>query len=151
LQSPEKFRVVASATPSSENRWKGFRARFSGAAILPKVSTFVHRSACKIWIRLALAVAGLAPALSASAQDGASLSGEYRCEYGCRLTDANPGLEIRGDNAACTNEYGGLYRGRLFADGSLHCFNKVGRPQPDGRTIRWDDGMIWTRIDRGVR
>ena len=96
-------------------------------------------------------VAGLALGLPASAQVGASLSGDYRCAYGCRLTDANPSLEIRGDEAACMNEYGGLYRGRLVADGSIHCFTKVGRLQPDGRTIRWDDGTIWTRIEREAR
>jgi hypothetical protein len=111
----------------------------------------VHRSVYKISLGSALIVAGLALGLPALAQDGASLSGDYRCAYGCRLTDANPSLEIRGDEAACMNEYGGLYRGRLFADGSLHCFNKIGRLQSDGRTIRWSDGVIWTRVERGVR
>ena len=109
----------------------------------------MHRSVGKIRFGLALTVAGLAPALAASAQDGASLSGDYRCDYGCRLTDANPSLEIHGDDAACMNEYGGLYRGRRLRDGSIHCFNKVGRPQMDGKTIRWDDGVIWTRAPNG--
>ena len=111
----------------------------------------MHRCVYRIRFGLALTVACLAPALAASAQDGASLSGDYRCEYGCHPTDANPSLEIHGDSAVCTNEYGGLYRGRRLKDGSIHCFNKVGRPQTDGATIHWDDGVIWTRIESRSR
>jgi hypothetical protein len=82
----------------------------------------------------------------ALAQGASSLSGEYECAYGCRLTDAAPTLAIDGDVAICTNELGGLFRGRLRPDGSIACFNKIGRPQGDGKTIVWDGGVVWRKM-----
>jgi hypothetical protein len=80
------------------------------------------------------------------AQQAASpLSGEYVCAYGCRLTDANPALRIEGGVALCTNEFGGLFTGRLLGDGSIACFNKTGVFAPDGVTLNWSDGVIWKR------
>jgi hypothetical protein len=81
-----------------------------------------------------------------AAESAAAMSGDYVCAYGCRLTDAAPSVQINGDDAACMNEFGGLFRGRVLTANSISCFNKVGTLQSDGRTIRWDDGVIWRRM-----
>jgi hypothetical protein len=88
----------------------------------------------------------LALPVSADAEP-ATTSGEYVCVHGCRLTDANPTLQIEGDVARCTNEIGGLFVGRALGDGSVACFNKIGKFAPDGVTLNWSDGVIWRRRD----
>jgi hypothetical protein len=85
-------------------------------------------------LTLAIAIAAASP-----------LSGEYVCVYGCRLTDANPTLRIEGDVALCTNEFGGLFTGRLVGENQIACFNKLGAFAPDGVTLNWSDGVIWKR------
>jgi hypothetical protein len=100
------------------------------------------------WLDLAPLIVGLAFRPTALAQSGSLLSGDYVCAYGCRLTDAPPSIAIDGDKATCTNEYGGLFHGRLLADDVLSCFNKTGRLSGDGRTIQWEDGVIWRRLTR---
>jgi hypothetical protein len=91
-----------------------------------------------------LLVAGIvSPAL---AQSGASIAGVYVCQTGCRVTDAAPSVTLDGNDAACTNELGGIYRGKLLSDGSLSCFNTVGKLSADGQAIRWNNGMIWRRV-----
>jgi len=99
-------------------------------------------------MRVDLAIAlWLVPHVSpAMAQGGGSISGDYVCEYGCRLTDAAPSVEIDGNTAICMNELGGVYRGRLLTENSISCFNKVGTLSGDGKTIQWDDGVVWKRI-----
>jgi hypothetical protein len=91
-------------------------------------------------------IAGLVLCPLTLAHGAGPLSGDYACIYGCRLTDAPPSIAVDGDNATCTNEYGGLFHGRLLADNVLSCFNKTGRLLGDGKTIRWDDGVIWKRL-----
>ena len=86
-----------------------------------------------------------AAAARASAQ-GATASSQYECTYGCRLTDAAPTLTIEGDAAICTNELGGVFYGRLVNAKTIFCFNKLGVISPDGKTIRWDGGVVWTKI-----
>jgi hypothetical protein len=97
---------------------------------------------------LAFLIVGVAFCPPALAQSASLLSGAYVCAYGCRLTDAPPSIAIDGDKATCTNEYGGLFRGRLLADNVVSCFNKTGRLLEDGKTVRWDDGVIWQRHAR---
>jgi|SRR5471030_926636 hypothetical protein len=93
---------------------------------------------------LALAMAS---AVQAQAQSDA-LAGDYACAYGCRLTDAYPNIAINGSEAACMNEYGGLFRGRALSRTTIFCFNKIGVLQDDGDTIRWTDGVIWKRLPK---
>lgn len=81
----------------------------------------------------------------ASAQGAGAMSGDYVCARGCRLTDAAPSVRIDAGDAVCVNEFGGLFRGRVLTANSIACFNKVGAMQSDGKTIRWDDGVIWIR------
>lgn len=94
---------------------------------------------------------GLAVSLSvllaspATAQSVSRLAGDYVCAYGCRLTDANPSIEIKGGEAYCMNEYGGLFRGEALGPDVVACFRKTGRLSPDGLTLTWSDGVIWTR------
>jgi hypothetical protein len=97
-------------------------------------------------LEFASVVAGLALWAPALAQSAGALSGDYVCTYGCRLTDAPPSIAIDGDKANCTNEYGGLFHGRLLTDRSLSCFNKIGRLLEDGKTIEWADGVVWRRL-----
>jgi hypothetical protein len=87
--------------------------------------------------------AGLASA--AVAQTVSRLDGDYVCAYGCRLTDANPSLVVKGGEADCVNEYGGLFRGQVLGADSVACFRKIGRLSPDGLTLTWSDGVIWRR------
>jgi hypothetical protein len=88
----------------------------------------------------------LAASLSAAAAPTpASLSGDYVCTYGCRLTDANPSVAVDGGAAICMNEFGGLFRGRVLSETSISCFNKVGVLASDGITLNWSDGVVWKR------
>ena len=82
----------------------------------------------------------------AAAQGAGAMSGDYVCTYGCRLTDAAPSVQIDGDAAVCVNEFGGLFRGRALTENSISCFNKIGALLSDGKTLRWSDGVIWTRM-----
>lgn len=84
------------------------------------------------------------PALAA-APERPALEGEYECVYGCRLTDANPTIEIAGEEAACMNEFGGLYRGRRLDENHVACFRKTGELGADGVTLTWSDGVVWKR------
>jgi hypothetical protein len=96
--------------------------------------------------RVALLFLSLAASsTAASAQTSPSLSGDYVCIYGCRLTDANPSVAVDGGAAICMNEFGGLFRGRVLSETSISCFNKVGVLASDGITLNWSDGVIWQR------
>jgi hypothetical protein len=83
---------------------------------------------------------------SAVAQGADAMSGEYMCSYGCRVTDAAPSVKIDREAAICTNELGGIFYGRVLTETSITCFNKTGALSPDRKTIRWDGGMVWTRV-----
>ena len=97
-------------------------------------------------MKAAAAAALLLAAGSAARSEGAeALNGLYVCEAGCRVTDAAPSVEIVGDVALCTDELGGLYRGRRLTATTLACFNKVGALSADGARIVWDSGMVWRR------
>ncbi|MGA2794144.1 MAG: hypothetical protein ABSE69_11505, partial [Roseiarcus sp.] len=100
----------------------------------------------KLRADLAIALSLVLHVSPAIAQSSGSFSGDYVCEYGCRLTDAAPSVQIDGNTAICMNELGGVYRGRLLTDNSIACFNKVGTLSGDGKTIRWDDGVVWKRM-----
>jgi len=94
-------------------------------------------------LRLAFAAAALAwvvPAKAASALDG-----EYVCVYGCRPTDANPTVSVRGDEADCVDELGGLFKGQRLSENAVSCFRQTGVLGPDGQTITWSNGVIWRR------
>lgn len=95
----------------------------------------------EFWLSLLL----LAYAPPALAQASGAMAGDYVCQYGCRLTDAAPSVAIDGETAICTNELGGIFRGRVLSDVSIACFNKVGALSRDGTTIHWSDGVIWKR------
>ncbi len=99
---------------------------------------------CVRWLNLSL---GLIVALvqPVSAQPVSRLTGDYVCTYGCRITDANPSIEIKDDVAKCVNEYGGLFQGRPLGVDAVACFHKTGRLTADGLTIIWSDGVIWKR------
>ena len=73
------------------------------------------------------------------------LAADYVCAYGCRLTDANPRLEIEGAVARCWNEIGGLFVGEFHAPDSLACFRKTGHILDGGARIEWSDGVVWRR------
>ena len=96
-------------------------------------------------IRIATVLALIANLPPALAQSSASLSGDYVCTYGCRLTDANPNVAIDGAVAVCMNEFGGIYRGRVLSETSISCFNKTGVLAADGVTLQWSDGVVWKR------
>jgi hypothetical protein len=96
-----------------------------------------------------IAVLSLIAQVSSAIAGGAeSISGDYVCAYGCRVTDAAPSVEIDGDNAACTNELGGIFHGKVLSDHSISCFNKTGVLSADGKTILWDGGVVWRRLSR---
>jgi len=103
-----------------------------------QVLTFVVRGA---GFAFALC-AGLGPV---SAQPASRLAGDYVCVYGCRLTDANPSVTVKADEADCINEYGGLFQGKVMGPDVVACFRKTGRLSADGLTITWSDGVIWKR------
>jgi ABC-type oligopeptide transport system substrate-binding subunit len=93
---------------------------------------------------------GAAIAAPTAAQAASPLTGDYVCAYGCRLTDANPGIAVKGDEADCVNELGGLFRGQVLGADAVACFRKIGRLSPDGLTLTWSDGVIWRRhLDSG--
>jgi hypothetical protein len=81
----------------------------------------------------------------AFAQSASRLAGDYVCAYGCRQTDANPSIAVKGRAADCMNEYGGLFRGEGLGPDVVACFRKTGRLSPDGQTLTWSDGVIWRR------
>ena len=96
------------------------------------------------WLSLALGLGGaLVP--PAASQSLSRLTGDYVCAYGCRLTDANPSIEVKGGEANCENEYGGLFQGKPIGADGVACFNKTGRLSGDGLTITWSDGVVWKR------
>jgi len=82
---------------------------------------------------------------SAPAAFADALTGDYVCSFGCRATDAPPRIEIEAGLARCWNEIGGLFVGEFHPPDEIVCFRKTGRVDPDGRTIRWSDGVIWIR------
>jgi hypothetical protein len=90
-------------------------------------------------------------AYPAGAQNASPLTGDYVCAYGCRLTDANPGIVVNQGVADCTNEFGGLFRGQVLGADSVACFGKTGRLASDGLTLNWSDGVIWRRHVGGGR
>ena len=77
--------------------------------------------------------------------EAATPSADYVCAYGCRVTDANPRLEIEGGVARCWNELGGLYVGEFWPPDRLACFHKTGRLLEGGARIEWSDGVLWRR------
>jgi hypothetical protein len=85
------------------------------------------------------------PAPPTDSQSLSRLEGEYVCAYGCRLTDANPSIAIKGGEVDCMNEYGGLFEGRAIGADGVGCFRKTGRLSADGVTLTWSDGVIWKR------
>ncbi|HEY1782380.1 MAG TPA: hypothetical protein VGG79_18465 [Roseiarcus sp.] len=91
---------------------------------------------------MGLGVAFFPPVAS---QSLSRLAGDYVCAYGCRLTDANPSIEVKGGDVDCVNEYGGLFQGKLIGADGVACFNKTGQLSADGLTITWSDGVIWKR------
>lgn len=95
-------------------------------------------------LRFGLAI-GLTASLASAAETSSRLTGDWVCAYGCRLTDANPSIVVKGDEADCTNEYGGLFQGRVLGPDAVACFRKTGQLSPDGLTLTWSDGVIWTR------
>jgi hypothetical protein len=99
---------------------------------------------CICWLSLAwgLSVALVPPAAS---QFLSRLTGDYVCTYGCRPTDANPSVGVKGGEAECVNEYGGLFDGKPLGADGVACFRKAGRLSADGLTITWSDGVIWKR------
>jgi hypothetical protein len=96
----------------------------------------------------AIAVLLLVADRSARGEDAATLDGLYVCEAGCRVTDAAPSVQIEGDVALCTNELGGLFRGKRLSATTLACFNKIGALSADGAHIVWNSGMVWRRAPR---
>jgi hypothetical protein len=89
--------------------------------------------------------AALILSLGRAAATGSPLDGEYVCAYGCRATDANPTLAVHGDEADCTNEFGGLFRGKLLSETAVACFRQTGVLGHDGITLKWSNGVIWKR------
>jgi hypothetical protein len=80
-----------------------------------------------------------------ASQSLSRLTGDYVCAYGCRLTDANPSITVKGGEVDCVNEYGGLFQGKLVGPNGVACFRKTGRLSADGITLTWSDGVIWKR------
>ena len=108
-----------------------------------KISNLVL-TVCIRWLSLALGL-GVALVPPAAAQSLSRLTGDYVCAYGCRLTDANPSIEVKGGEVDCVNEYGGLFQGKPIGADGVACFHKTGRLSADGVTIIWSDGVIWKR------
>jgi hypothetical protein len=94
---------------------------------------------------LALVVTLCTAVVPAMAQCRNSFPGDWVCAYGCRITDANPRVEVEGNAARCWNELGGVFFGAVLSAGSLSCFHKIGTLSCDGNTIEWSDGVIWKR------
>jgi hypothetical protein len=99
----------------------------------------------------AIALSFIAPVSLAIAQNNGSIAGVYVCQYGCRVTDAYPSVEINGNDATCISELGGIYHGRRLTSRSISCFNKIGALSADGKTILWDNGVVWKRVPGAPR
>jgi hypothetical protein len=99
---------------------------------------------CIRWLSLALGL-DVAFVPRAASQSLSRLTGDYVCAYGCRVTDANPSIEVKGSEVDCVNEYGGLFQGKPMGADGVACFRKTGRLSADGVTITWSDGVIWKR------
>jgi hypothetical protein len=112
----------------------GYRVKISGLVLI----------VCTRWLSLALGL-GVALVPPAASQSLSRLTGDYVCAYGCRLTDANPSIGVKGGEAECVNEYGGLFHGKPLGADGVACFRKTGRLSADGLTITWSDGVIWKR------
>jgi hypothetical protein len=112
----------------------GYRVKISGLVL----TVFIRR----LSLPWGLSVALVPPAAS---QSLSRLTGDYVCVYGCRLTDANPSIAVKGGEAECVNEYGGLFHGKSLGADGVACFRKTGRLSADGLTITWSDGVIWKR------
>ena len=95
---------------------------------------------------LVVAMSLIAQASRAMADREGSIAGDYVCQYGCRVTDANPSVEINGSAARCMSELGGIYQGKVLSSRSISCFNKVGTLSEDGKTLLWDNGVVWKRV-----
>ena len=108
-----------------------------------KISNLVL-TVCIRWLSLALGL-GVALVPPAASQSLSRLTGDYVCAYGCRLTDADPSIEVKGGEVDCVNEYGGLFQGKPIGADGVACFRKTGRLSADGVTITWSDGVIWKR------
>ena len=52
---------------------------------------------------------------------------------------------LKGGEAECVNEYGGLFQGKPLGADGVACFRKTGRLSADGLTITWSDGVIGKR------
>jgi hypothetical protein len=114
-----------------------------------KISNLVL-TVCIRWLSLALGL-GVALVPPAASQSLSRLTGDYVCAYGCRLTDANPSIGVKGGEVDCVNEYGGLFRGKPIGADGVACFRKTGRLSADGVTITWSDGVIWKRHGRAPK
>jgi hypothetical protein len=110
----------------------GYQVKISGVVVVIR----------GLSLALGLVVALVLPAAS---QSLSRLAGDYVCAYGCRLTDANPSIAIKGGEVDCVNEYGGLFQGKPIGADGVACFRKIGRLSADGVTITWSDGVIWKR------
>jgi len=88
---------------------------------------------------------GLGAAVASPAASQSLSRGDYVCAYGCRLTDANPSISVKGGKVDCVNEYGGLFHRKSIGADGVSCFNKTGRESADGVTITWSDGVIRKR------
>jgi hypothetical protein len=97
------------------------------------------------WLLVA-ALAAVTSLAGAETLGAGAIAGVYHCDYGCRLTDVDPTIEIDGESADCMNELGGLFRGRMLSDRTIACFNKRGALSADGTILRWDDGVVWRRL-----
>jgi hypothetical protein len=102
----------------------------------------MHPSLRKLLPGLLASLSLISPALAGTT---APIAGTYLCRSGCRITDAAPSVEIHGAAATCMNELGGVYYGRALTRNTISCFNTTGRLSRDGQTLRWDNGMVWTR------
>jgi hypothetical protein len=99
---------------------------------------------CIRWLSLGLGL-GIAIVPPAVSQSLSRLTGDYVWAYGCRLTDVNPSIGVKGGDADCVNEYRGLFHGKPLGADGVACFRKTGRLSADGLTITWSDGVIWKR------
>jgi hypothetical protein len=64
---------------------------------------------CIRWLSLELGL-GVALVLPTASQSLWRLTGDYVCAYGCRVTDANPSIVVKGGEVDCVNEYGELFQ-----------------------------------------
>jgi hypothetical protein len=146
-------RALAAALSGDEGEAVGARLREIRAdlascglmAFLPPVdAVLANRTGCLPMRAAGFALLLLLPGETVAAQTTPPFA-DYVCAYGCRLTDANPRLEIRGDVARCWNELGGLYVGEFLPPDGVSCFRKTGRLVDGGARIEWSDGVLWRR------